>query len=124
MLLKSLKPPAELSTAGVWVPTQIEQWQNCPCPLEERLKKYRYVIEENGDWVDEYAPDHYGHVLPTATFGTFEGRGNGPGEYKAVFTLQSDGILKLAFGSPGDSSTWNGIYYVVREGDSRASASK
>jgi hypothetical protein len=105
--------------AGTWVPTRIDEWRNCPVARDARLSTYKYVVEPSGDWVDEYEPMHHGQVSPSATPGVFEGYGIHPGKYKARWTLQPDGILELVFGDRGEVT-----YYVVKEGDKRASTVK
>lgn len=120
-------PCAEL--AGAWVPTRVDEWKGCPVPIEQRLATYRYLVHADGTWVDELAPEHHGRVntegcqpkdvklvgTPSPKARVWEGYGLEPGRFKAQWTLQDDGVLKLVW---GESSA---IYYVVRVGDPRAS---
>lgn len=51
-------------SGGRVVPTRVAEGRDCPCPLNERLATYTYVVRANGEWVDELYPSHKGHVAP------------------------------------------------------------
>ena len=104
------------SIAGTWVPTRLDDWRGCPVGKEAFVKTYKYVVQGNGDWVDELYPPHRGHVEPAEESGLYEGYGVEPGRYPAKWRLQPDGVLVMAWGDQ-----YQVVYYLVREGDPRAS---
>lgn len=99
------------------MPTRVESWQGCPCPFDHRLNVYRYIVQSNGTWQDEYEPKHKGRVNSTGEYNVWEGYGIEPGRFKARWTLQADDVLQLAWGDHGET-----VYWLVRAGDPRASA--
>ena len=102
------------SIAGTWVPTRLDDWRGCPVGKEAFVKTYKYVVQGNGDWVDELYPSHRGHVEPAEESGLYEGYGVEPGRYPAKWRLQPNGVLVAAWGDQ-----FNVVYYLVREGDPR-----
>ena len=102
------------SIAGTWVPTRLDDWRGCPVGKEARVTTYKYVVQGNGDWVDELYPSHRGHVEPAEESGLYEGYGVEPGRYPAKWRLQPNGVLVAAWGDQ-----FNVVYYLVREGDPR-----
>lgn len=78
------------------------------------MTTYKYVVQGNGDWVDELYPSHRGHVEPAEDSGLYEGYGVEPGRYPAKWRLQPNGVLVAAWGDQ-----FNVVYYLVREGDPR-----
>ena len=102
------------SIAGTWVPTRLDDWRGCPVGKEARVTTYKYVVQGNGDWVDELYPSHRGHVEPAEDSGLYEGYGVEPGRYPAKWRLQPNGVLVAAWGDQ-----FNVVYYLVREGDPR-----
>ena len=103
------------SITGTWVPTRLDDWRGCPVGKEARVTTYKYVVQGNGDWVDELYPSHRGHVEPAEDSGLYEGYGVEPGRYPAKWRLQPNGVLVAAWGDQ-----FNVVYYLVREGDPRA----
>ena len=102
------------SITGTWVPTRLGDWRGCPVGKEARVTTYKYVVQGNGDWVDELYPSHRGHVEPAEESGLYEGYGVEPGRYPAKWRLQPNGVLVAAWGDQ-----FNVVYYLVREGDPR-----
>ena len=85
--------------AGVWVPTRIAEWQNCPTPLVARLQTYyRYEISASGKVLDLLCPKHTAQISPTRAAKNWEGwgywEGVNPSVFVAHFELQKE--LRLA----------------------------
>ena len=87
----------EEQLVGSWVPTRLDEWQNCPVPIQDRLQTYRYDVSRDGSWVDGLSPRHRGQVQPVSP-GQYHGYGKEPGKYKADWTLQGDGVLRMSWG--------------------------
>ena len=114
---------------GAWIPTRVEQWNNCPCPLEARLRTYRYDIQASGmkggrvelTVNDVLYPSHAAMIVSTQHnvwegWGTNSAPHGNPREFRARFELQANGELHAKWGDG-----FRTVYYLVRDGDPRAS---
>jgi hypothetical protein len=109
----SKRVDVEEQLVGSWVPTCLDHWQNCPVPIQDRLQAFRYDVSRDGSWVDGLYPRHRGQVQLVSP-GQYHGYGKEPGKYKADWTLQDDGVLRMS---------WAGgraVYLLVKQGDPRA----
>ena len=111
--------------AGVWIPTRVEQWKKCPCPLESRLQTYRYEISPSGQVADLLYPAHAAKISAIAGketvwegWGTNSAPHGNPREFQARFELQPNGELHAKWGTLG---IFGAVYYLVHVGDPRAS---
>lgn len=99
-LLMLVEPNPLGALVGAWVPTHLPWWRSCPVGENEREKYYRYVVGNDGAWVDSRYPTHLGRVHDTGDPNIFEGNAEDDrfGKYKFRWTLQDDGILRMEFG--------------------------